>query len=328
MLQLWTRRGSGTGATMTDADEFHQPAPAGEPSPAPSLRGIVVYTVVVVALGWLVALPLWLGGGLGSPAFTPVATVMMFTPTLSALLVARFVDHRPVGAALGARPTTSAVRTMAWSALALGVIAALVLGCYLSSWALGTFQVDLVGMSAFRELLDQQLSEAHLDPIDMPMRLLWALQFINIAVACAVNAVVAAGEELGWRGYLFPALRARFGVVAAVLGTGVIWGLWHAPLILLGYNYPDNPVLGLVFMVIMCTGVGAVLSWLVDRGGSAWPAAIGHGTLNATVSAFAVMFGAAGAPLDTFRASIMGWGGWPVLVVAAVLAIWAIGRRR
>ena len=38
----------------------------------------------------------------------------------------------------------------------------------------------------------------------------------------------------------------------ALLVTGVIWGIWHAPVILMGYNYPTQPVLGVLLMVVFC----------------------------------------------------------------------------
>src|SRR3569833_3684495 len=58
------------------------------------------------------------------------------------------------------------------------------------------------------------------------------------------------GEEFGWRGYLLPRLAGLGGVRAAVV-VGVIWGIWHAPLILLDrYSYPGLPYAGIPMMVL------------------------------------------------------------------------------
>ena len=66
-----------------------------------------------------------------------------------------------------------------------------------------------------------------------------------------INAVFAFGEEIAWRGFLMKELKGKK-FLSAVLWIGVIWGLWHAPLILNGHNYPQHPVAGVFMMVILC----------------------------------------------------------------------------
>ena len=160
------------------------------------------------------------------------------------------------------------------------------------------------------------------DSLGMSMQMLAAVTLVQVVVGSLINTVPAFGEEVGWRGFLFPRLQELVGPVVAVVGTGVVWGLWHAPLILLGYNYPSNPVLGLLAMCVMTTLFGAVLGWLRQRSGSTWPAALAHGTLNAAVGSFAVVLGAAGQNVDTFSATIMGWSGWPIPLLVAVVLLW------
>lgn len=103
--------------------------------------------------------------------------------------------------------------------------------------------------------------------------------------------------------------------------SGVVWGLWHAPLVLLGYNYPDAPGwLGLTMMVGMCILVGAVFGWLRLRSESVWPAALAHGAFNAAAGSY-LLFARAGEHIDTTQATILGWTGWivPVILVIALL---------
>ena len=88
------------------------------------------------------------------------------------------------------------------------------------------------------------------------------------------------GEEFGWRGYLLPRLAGLGGVRAAVV-VGVIWGIWHAPLILLDhYNYPGHPYAGIPMMVLFTTPVGIILAWLRYRTGSIWPCILAHSALD------------------------------------------------
>ena len=57
------------------------------------------------------------------------------------------------------------------------------------------------------------------------------------------------GEEYGWRGYLQSEL-FKLGRVRGVLLLGVIWGAYHWPMILMGWNYPGHPLLGLLLIVL------------------------------------------------------------------------------
>ena len=108
------------------------------------------------------------------------------------------------------------------------------------------------------------------------------------------------GEELGWRGMLFPLLCKRMSQRAAVLVSGVIWGLWHAPVIAMGHNYgmgyPGFPIAGILMMVLACIAMGSIMSYLRLRTGSVWPCALAHGAVNATAS-IGVLFCTAGFTL-------------------------------
>ena len=286
-------------------------------------RAVVVYIVLAYASAWLVCLPLWLGGGLASPLFLPCTVTMMFTPLASAVVATRFVERTPLRT-LGLGAPKPVGRFVGFLAIALVGVLALVLAAQATSALLGQYRFDLVGLSGLRELVTRQLSAVGrtVDSLGMPMQVLAGVALVQVVVGSLINTVPAFGEEVGWRGFLFPRLQELFGPVAAVVGTGVTWGLWHAPVILLGYNYPGNPVLGLGAMCVMTTLFGAFLGWLRQRSGSVWPAALGHGTLNAAVTTFAVVLGAAGQHLDTLAATIMGWSGWPIPLVVAAVLLW------
>ncbi len=286
-------------------------------------RPVIIYCLIAYGLAWLVCLPLWLGDGLASPLFTVCSVVMMLTPTIAAVIVTKFVEHRPVLVSLGIKPHASAGRTIGFLLLGMVVIFLVVLLGLASSALLGTYQFDLANLSGFRVLLDSQLDAGgtSVESLGMPLRLIWALQFVNVIVGSVLNTIPAAGEEIGWRGFLFPRLLELVGPLPSVLISGVIWGLWHAPLILLGYNYPSNPGLGLAAMCVLTTGVGAILAWLRQRGGSVWPAALGHGTLNAAAGSFMIIFADADFTVDTLSGTIMGWGGWPVLALTVIVLL-------
>ena len=93
-------------------------------------------------------------------------------------------------------------------------------------------------------------------------------------------AVHGFGEEFGWRAYLTPKLEELMPTPAAVVVTGVIWALWHGPLLAYGYDFGRDydffPYGGFIAMIVMCILWSAVLTWLTKRTNSVYPAALCH----------------------------------------------------
>lgn len=105
------------------------------------------------------------------------------------------------------------------------------------------------------------------------------------------------GEEFGWRAYMTPKLEQIMPMPAALVVSGILWGVWHAPLTVQGHNfgldYPGFPFLGIFMMCVMCTAMGAILTLLTKRTQSVIPAAIMHGiNNNMGFAVFLSMFGA------------------------------------
>jgi membrane protease YdiL (CAAX protease family) len=95
-----------------------------------------------------------------------------------------------------------------------------------------------------------------------------------------INILFAMGEELGWRGFLLPKLMP-LGQWKALIISGAIWGVWHAPAIAQGYNYPDHPILGILLMIVFCILLGIIIGWMYLNTRSPWVAALAHGSINA-----------------------------------------------
>ncbi|MCL2152792.1 MAG: CPBP family intramembrane metalloprotease [Oscillospiraceae bacterium] len=101
-----------------------------------------------------------------------------------------------------------------------------------------------------------------------------------LIAGCTINALFAFGEELGWRGYLLRELQDKKFLHVSLI-TGIVWGAWHFPLILLGHNYPEHPVVGVGMMIIWCVLLAPVMTYITIKSKSVVAAAIYHGTLNA-----------------------------------------------
>ncbi len=116
-----------------------------------------------------------------------------------------------------------------------------------------------------------------------------SLLYQGLLAGLTINAVFAFGEEYGWRGVLADELRP-LGNVRANLLTGVLWGLWHAPvIILLGHNYGTEWGWGVPMMVLWTTPFAFLLTWVRERARSVVAPAILHGAYNGTIGVFALV---------------------------------------
>ena len=104
---------------------------------------------------------------------------------------------------------------------------------------------------------------------------------LAVLVNPLMGLVQCLGEEAGWRGYLLPKLLEFMKPWKAVLLTGVIWGLWHAPVIACGFNYGTaHPIAGIFAMVVFSTVLGCIQGWLFFKTGSIWSCVVFHAALN------------------------------------------------
>jgi membrane protease YdiL (CAAX protease family) len=166
------------------------------------------------------------------------------------------------------------------------------------------------------------LGQANLAPLPTPPGLspetfliIGAVQSVLLAPILAI--VIAFGEEYGWRGYLQSEL-FKIGRRRGVLLLGVIWGAWHWPLILMGYNYPGHPLLGLLLMALYTTGLAVVLGYAVLKSGSVLLSSYLH-ALNNQVVAFIVALGF--KPFDNAFSFAIGIYGIVTLAIVAFLLL-------
>ena len=130
-----------------------------------------------------------------------------------------------------------------------------------------------------------EASGAPMEELPIPLSLLMVVQFLQgFFLAPAMNFVTCFGEEWGWRGYLLPKMSKKFSTVPMLLITGVIWGLWHAPLTIIGHNYgvgyPGFPFTGIGMMCLFCTVMGVFMSYITLKTKSCIPAILAHGAIN------------------------------------------------
>ena len=208
-------------------------------------------------------------------------------------------------------------------------------GWYLAAW-LGPAVISILCAAwfflLFPDRFDANLSyvTAQLPAegeLPIPPLAMAAVQFVQaITYAPFLNAILAVGEEVGWRGYMTPYLAERFGRRAGLLLSGALWAVWHWPLILLagyeyGTGYPGAPFTGMLLMCLGCTTMGILLTLLYDKSGSIWAPALAHGALNAAAG-IGVLFLHAGETALFLGPTPLGLvSGIPLFVLAAYVLL-------
>lgn len=289
-------------------------------------RRVAVFLLVAYGVAWATAAVIYLTGGLrDSPELVPgigltLATVLLPTTYMFAPAVGTVVARLLTGEGwsnLGLRPRlrdSLGTYGLAWFAPA--VLTLVGAGVYFALFA-ANFDPEL---AAFAEAVRQTAgTDVGFDP--------WTLVAIQLVSALTigplVNTFFALGEEFGWRGYLLPKL-LPLGARRATLVVGLVWGAWHWPVIAMGYNYgfgyPGAPWTGFLAMCWFTVTTGVFLAWVTLRSESVWPAAIGHGAINAVAGIGALfVVGQPNPLLGPTPLGVVGGFGW---TVAAVWLLW------
>ncbi|MBP1618950.1 MAG: Abortive infection protein [Bacteroidetes bacterium] len=111
------------------------------------------------------------------------------------------------------------------------------------------------------------------------------LTISSLLAGCTINLFFALGEEIAWRGFLEKEI-----VISKKWRpflTGIIWGLWHAPLILMGFNYKGYHIWGILIMIIVCIALSYYFSQSLYRTRTLLVPAALHGIINAFSMTFA-----------------------------------------
>ncbi len=232
------------------------------------------------SLSWLLALAAYLAGlkFVGLTAVI-VGIIYMLIPALSVFVLSKFVWKTPLKN-WGIRKPQNKI--IFWAILFPYFIVALSIGISLLFPGI-KFQPQMEGMIAkLGANLPPESLVAMKDQISslgglLPLIILGQ----SIIAGLTVNALAAFGEEYFWRGFLLKQF-SKFGWLKSSLTIGFIWGLWHAPLILQGHNYPEHPIAGVFMMIIWCILLSFSMVYFTVKTKSVFTAAWLHGILNAS----------------------------------------------
>jgi len=138
----------------------------------------------------------------------------------------------------------------------------------------------------------------------------FVLNFIlSLFVQSLLGSIVTIGEEFGWRGYAQEKLIRKFGLNRGIILLGLIWGYWHLPIGLMGWNFPDHPILGALLLTpIGTTFIGIYHGWLYLRSRSIWMPTLTHAASNLAFSVLMMEMITRHNELFLQLSWIAGWG--------------------
>jgi membrane protease YdiL (CAAX protease family) len=283
------------------------------------IRRTIIFMSLAFGIAWSTGLYIYLNGGLvNSPEIAPgitqalilLAVPYMWAPALAHILTRLLT--REGWKDIGLRPNFR----RGWLYWLMGWVLPSVMTIIGGALFFLVFPANFdPKLARVQQLMANSPSLAHFSP--------WGVMAFETIVAVLVspiaNSLATFGEEFGWRAYLLPRL-LPLGWRKAMLLLGLIWGVWHWPVIFMGYeygfNYPGYPYLGPLLFIWITFCFGVFLAWLTLRAKSVWPAVIGHAAINGIAALAAlVTLGSPNPLLGPLPVGIIGSLGYALVAI-------------
>jgi uncharacterized protein len=239
-----------------------------------------------------------------NPAMLPWMIALMWVPALASVITRLVLREgfRDVSFRVGGRPGARAIGLAFVAPVIVGLVA------YGIAW--------MTGLAQFIPPVGGWFTGMEPAPLRFGISVI-----VSMLVGGIVGIVTAAGEEIGWRGYMVTRL-VQAGVPAPLVISGLIWGLWHVPAILTGqYGTGPYPLLSALLFLLFAVGMSAFWGTLRLRTGSVWSAVFGHAAWNAVIEGPFT-----GYTAGTHKALWVGESG--ILVVLTVCALGYVAWKR
>lgn len=289
---------------------------------------MTTFLFLAIAFGWSVLTGILLKF-LGTPVNSGLGLLLLAVFLMPSPAIATCVVHRfrwsEIVENYGLNPRRLDLSLIVWSTIVFSVSFGLLylalvflLGNTLHLSGVGALTLSPIEVKAelVRIAGASRSSSANLPPVPV----LYVLSFVAPIIAgFTINGLFAFGEELGWRGFLWHRLRP-YGFGGKIL-LGIIWGLWHVPIILLGFNFPGHPYLGIFFMVLLTVSLTFPLTDLADRTRSVYTPSILHGMFNGSTTFSLIVIGSSATV-----GSIVGIIGCSAILLAWIMTRLTVGK--
>lgn len=239
-----------------------------------------LYLIITFGISWTIAIAYSLAGGNTKPlstGFFLMALAFMFTPMVSVIIIEKLFMKSRLTNVYALNFKWNRWWWIAWLSPLVIALAAFVAGLLIPGVK---FTPEMEGLfDRFQNILTpEQMEQMRNTPIPVHPFFLSIVQ--GLIAGITINALAGFGEELGWRGLMIKEL-SHLGFWKMSWVIGLVWGVWHAPVIMMGHNYPDHPMAGVAMMILFCVLLSPFFTLVTIRSGSVIAAALLHGSFNA-----------------------------------------------
>ena len=240
-------------------------------------KKFLIYMFAAFGLGWIlqiIASPFF---HVNMTLFTSIMVLAMFMPLLG-ILIAR-IPFKGMGWIPHLKGRIRYIFFSLYMPLILSIIGAVLYFAIFPDtidWEFSGMRLQLEQAGTLEQLEAQGLT--------MPMYVIIGV-IASVTYGPFINMFAALGEEVGWRGVMYPYLKEKLGVTKGRILGGALWGAWHWPvMILAGYEYGKEyfgaPVLGPIVFCISCIVLGILHDYVYEKTETIWMPALMHGAAN------------------------------------------------
>ena len=244
-----------------------------------SKKQFTMFVIGVFALGWILQIIASIFVNRGeNTVFRVIMAVCMYMPLLSVLIAG--IPLKGMGFIPHLKGKIRYIFFSLWMPAVLSIIGGVLFFVIFPNAYDGEFET-------MRSLMQEAGALEQLEAKGLTIESYLVISTIQaVTIAPFINMLFALGEEIGWRGAMYPYLKGKLGVTKGRIAGGVIWGCWHWPaMILAGYEYGKEylgaPVLGPIIFCLSTTAMGILIDYVYENTGTIWMPSLMHGAINA-----------------------------------------------
>ncbi|WP_017733503.1 CPBP family intramembrane glutamic endopeptidase [Nafulsella turpanensis] len=280
-----------------------------------------LFLIIVFAISFTIAGIYYLleGTGVGTIGFTIFGLIYMYIPAISVVIVKKFFYREKIKFDLLISFKINKWFFIAWLLVPVIIFSTIVINLILPDVA---YNSEMSGLDNL--LTPEQIEQREQSLNSLPVNLLWLTLLQGLIAGLTVNALAAFGEELAWRGFFLRSYEYMKFFKAAVI-IGFIWGIWHAPLVLMGHNYPQHLQIGVFMMIILSILLTPIFLYITIKAKSVIAASIMHGTMNA-IAGISIMSITGGNDLTSGITGLAGFITLTIFLIALIIYDYKISK--
>lgn len=279
-------------------------------------KNALAFTGVSVLLSWLLAgVFLMFGGSASTKGMSAVSVLYVLVPGIVAIAMQKWVYGAPAktGLSMYFKPNR-----WFFAAILLAMVIALAVNEVGLMLPWNEYSPEMSGFFDYlAKTSGPDTAERTRSAVDMmPIPFFWLMFVQGLIGGATIGAVFAFFEETGFRGFLLERLKG-LGFWTMALITGLAWGVWAAPSVLLKHNFLMHPAAGIGAMLLFCLLASPLYLFFRLKSGSVMGGAIFGGTLHGLAAIPMLMV----EEQNNLTVGLEGLPGFIVLAAAVLLMV-------